>query len=349
MINEAALRWKGRLGSLKALGLLGVIVGAIFLLFRVEDLATALNNPAEPQVARISQLVTGEIGTDRYVSLSGQAEYQTGYRYTENNQPVDDYYFLVDYQAGYMVLVKSPTIIPETLRPESITVNGLTHSAPTDLRDKIEADKSDYTKAGLATISTLYVGEDEQPASAAGLIVPMAIVGLLMLLGLGTFFFPNQVFGPKPIDTFALDPAKSKPGVKASGTFQRLASVRPTIKLGKGTRKFDNSVANIVTLDSGDLMIYIHYILTTRVYGAAVNKRESDWGIFLQPSRVTEIEPGKLYSWRDRWAARIRYQTEAGKEQTLLLSFNDAGSLSDFASLLRSRGYMVGSGEAALI
>jgi len=96
-------------------------------------------------------------------------------------------------------------------------------------------------------------------------------------------------------------------------------------------------------------MIYIHHIRTTKTYGVTVNRRESDWGVFIDPANVIDIEPGKLYGWKDRAAVRLRYRDEAQKEQTLYVSFNHAAAQAEFAGLLRRMGFAVGSGEMPLL
>jgi len=96
-------------------------------------------------------------------------------------------------------------------------------------------------------------------------------------------------------------------------------------------------------------MVYIHHILTQRVYGVKVREQETHWGVFVDRGIVIDVEPGMVYGWRDRPAVRIRYSDEASKQHTLIVSFNHAGAQADTASLLRQMGFAVGSGEPPLM
>jgi len=237
---------------------------------------------------------------------------------------------------------ESLSIIEQT---EEVTVSGFTHSTESDLKQLIDSDLADIRSAGFDTISTLYIGEGEKPVDVAqqtGLAVGL---GAILLLCVATFFFPGAVFAPRPVDSLAT-PATSNPDVKATGQFRKLASVRPSIRIDKGTRKFNNAVANILPLEDRRLMVYIHHVMTTKTYGITVRKQESDWGAFVDSANTLDIEPGKLYGWRDRPAVRLRYKDENEKQQALIVSFNHSGAQADFVNLLRQTGFIVGSGEA---
>jgi hypothetical protein len=353
IMSETTLRWKGRLGSLKGVAVFVLIFAVIFLLIALGDLSTATGNPTTPQTVTIGQLVKGELGAERYISVSGLALYSEFYKETENGQTVNQFYFIVDEDTGDMLLVKAANPLPAGDSQKQATLSGLTHSTDSKLQSLIESDFQDMHKAGVQTTATLYLTEGQKPADVTQSTLLVGGLLLVIVLCVATFFFPSTVFGPKPIDFAAATAAVGEPGVKATGRFQRLASVQPSITIGKGTRQFNNGIANIVTLNDGGVMLYIHHVLTYRTYGVKTGQRESDWAVMLDRSRVQEVEPGKVYGWRDRLAARVRYQTEAAapasKPQALIVTFNHAGAQRDFVNLLQQRGFTVGTGDAPLV
>ena len=68
----------------------------------------------------------------------------------------------------------------------------------------------------------------------------------------------------------------------------------------------------------------------------------------VKPAQVIAVEPGKIYSWRDRWAVSIRFKDSADKPQTMLISFENAASQANFVNFLREKGYAVSSGQYAV-
>ncbi len=346
MVNETWLRRKGRIGQLKALGVLIIIVSGIALVAMGDSLATVMNNSAEPQPILLDRVVNGEIGPSRFVAVSGTAQYQSGYIRTNDNVE-EDYYFLVDDRTNNMILVKSPTIIPSSRRSAAVTLYGVTHATSTKMQDFIEPDLADYARQGLKTITTLYLGEGETPPSSAAVLIPAAIITVLILLSIATFFFPSTLFAPMPIDS-SVAAGDYSSNVQATGRFQKLSVVRPTFQFGKGTRKFVSAVANILALADRSWLIYIHFIYTVRAYGVSVRKTETDWGLPLNSTNVTDIQPGKVYGWRDRWAVRFQYKDDQQKPQTVIVSFKEAGDQVAFVKALGQSGFFVGSGEPAL-
>ena len=59
---------------------------------------------------------------------------------------------------------------------------------------------------------------------------------------------------------------------------------------------------------------------------------------------MIDIEPGKLYGWRDRWAVRFRYKGRNDKPETLLVSFDHAAGQASLVELLCKMGFAVGAG-----
>lgn len=346
-MNENALRWKARIGSLKVLAVIVLVFAGAFFLIAIGDLSVATNNSTEPQAVDITQLARDEIATDKFVSVSGIAIYPAAYQETTDGKVTEEYYYLIDDAAGSAVLIKADGSVSVLETSEEKTISGLIHRPETKLRELIISDLPDIQSAGFETSADTYVGENERPPEAGSTTTLVIGLGVVCVLCIATFFFPGTVFGPKPLEV-APAPATGDAGVRATGEFQRLASVNP-IQIGKGKRKFSQAVANIVPLENRRLMIYIHHVLTTKSYGVTVSRQESDWGAFVDSADVIDIEPGKLYGWKDRLAVRLRYRDEAQKEQMLLISFNHAAAQADFANQLRQMGFAVGSGEPSMM
>ena len=352
-MSETTLRWKGRLGSLKALALVVLILAIVVLIGVASDLSMATSNPTEPQAIKIGQVVKGDVGAYRYVQVSGLAFYSEVYRETENGNTVSQFYFVIDQASGDMILVKAAKPLPATESQAQATISGLTRPTDSQLQSLIESDFAAMHQANLQANSQVYLVEGEKPADVGTNTALVVLLVALIILCVATFFFPATVFGPKPIDREAASAAVGNPGVKATGRFQKLAGLQPSFTFGKGMRQFNNAVANIVPLNDRSVMMYIHHVLTYRTYSVKIRQQESDWGIVLDPARVQEAEPGKTYAWRDRHAVRVRYADAASapgsKPQTLIVTFNHAGAQQDFVNLLRQRGFAVGTGDAPLV
>jgi hypothetical protein len=348
-MNEGALRWKGRLGSLKALAALVLVFAVIFLFIAIDNLNLANSNPTEPQAVKIGQLANNELGTNKYVTLTGVALYPAAYEQTEDGKTTAEFYFVVDDATGHMILVKAAKTLPSTESEETVTLSGLTHVPESKLRDLIESDLPDIEKAGLKTTSMLYLGDSEAPPNATTSLATVAGLGLLSLLCVATFFFPTTVFGPKPIDLGATTTSTTDRATWATGTFRKLTTTQPPFVFGKGQRKFTNAVVNVIPLQSRQVMLYIHHVMTYRAYGFKVSQRQTDWGILLDSASMIDIEPGKVYSWRDRWAVRFRYDVNTAQPQTAIMTFEQAATQAQLVNLLRQLGFAVGSGDAPLM
>jgi hypothetical protein len=345
MVNETVLRWKARLGQLKAAGLLIIIFGGIGLMLLSDSLAAALNNSTDPQPVVLDRLIKGEIQPNQYIAVLGIAQYDMGYVRTTDSTK-EEYYYLIEKGTGNMLLIKSPTLIPENKPAKTVTLYGVTHAPSSKLQTLIEGDLADYKQQGLKTSSKIYLGEGEMPPSRIVVLLPAIVIGVLMVLSIATFFFPNTVFAAMPIDGGVMATDYST-NVQATGQFLKLAAVQPSIQIGKGTRKFVRSVANIWPMPDRSWLIYIHFIYTYRVNGVPVRKTETDWGLPLNSTNVTDIQPGKLFGWRDRWAVRFQYKDDQLKQQTMFVSFKEPGAQVAFVRALSQSGMYVGSGEVA--
>jgi len=333
------LRIKGTIGQLKPLFLLGLIIGAILLLVAVDGLSTALANPGEPQPVTVSQLVDGTVAKDQYVSVRGYAWYEPAYTEEEDGRTVATYFFLIDETTGHVVVVKADTKTLDGRTSQMVDLTGITTGTPSELANLIEEDVPGLLEEGFEMTSRLYISEGAKPPALGGSLLFVIAAGVLLLICIASFLFPNVTFAPHPLETFEI-PTEGNPGVRASGRFQALKQVRP-IEVGKKTRNFTRAVANIIPLSRDELVIYIHHVVRTYVYGVRVGKRESDWGIFLDRGNVTEIEPGKVYSLKTRWAVRFNYKGPKGKPQTLVISFEKPWGQSSFVGLLQKMGFQI--------
>ena len=337
---ELVLRIKGIVGNLKPLFMLGLIVGAILLWASIDGLSTALANPGEPQPVTISQLVDGIVKKNQYVNVRGYAWYEPAYTEEEDGKTAATYFFLIDETTGHVIVVKASTKTLDSRTSQVVDLTGITAGTPSDLAELIKEDIPGLRDEGLETTSRLYISEGATPPAMGRSLLFVIAVGILLLICIASFIFPNVVFAPHPLEAFEI-PAEGNPGVKASGRFQALKQVRPTIEIGRKTRNFTRAVANIIPLAENKLVIYIHHIVRTYVYGIRVGKRESDWGIFLDRDNVTEIEPGKVYSLKNRWAVRFHYQGIKDKPQTLVISFDKPWGQSSFVGLLQEMGFQI--------
>jgi hypothetical protein len=291
----------------------------------------------------LDKVVKGEIQPNQYIAVAGIAQYDMGYVRTTDSTK-EEYYYLIEQVTGNMILVKSPTAIPENKPAKKVTLYGVTHSPTSKLRDLIESDLASYKRQGLYTSAKIYLTEGELPPSRAVVLIPAIAIAMLMVLSIATFFFPNTVFAPMPIDG-AVAATDYSAEVQATGRFQKLDAVRPSIQYGTGSRKFVRSVANIWAMQDRSWLIYIHFVMTYRVNGVPVRKTETDWGLPLSSTNVTEIQSGKLYGWRDRWAVRFQYKDDQLKQETVIVSFKEPGAQAAFVRALNQLGMYVGSGE----
>ena len=350
-MNEGALRWKGRLGSLKAVAALVLLFAVIFLIGAVSNYNLASSNPTQPQAVQIGELAGNAIGLDRYVTFSGLALYPAAYEETEDDKTTGEFFYVLNTDTGEMVLVKAAKSLPIIESEEEVTISGLTHVPEPKLRDLIESDLPAIQKADLTTTSSVYVGDGETPPSASGSLATVIGLGVLALGCVATFLFPTTVFGPKPIDSVAATTVTATPdrSAWATGRFKKLSSTEPSFVFGKGQRTFTNAVTNVFPMEGRQLMLYIHHVMTYRTYGIKVSEQQTDWGLLLDSGNVIDIEPGKVYGWRDKWAVRFRYTDTGAKPQTAIVTFGQAATQAQFVNLLRQLGFSVGSGDAPLM
>ena len=345
-MSETWPRWQGRIGSLKGwVGFVGLFA-LVILLSLIPKLQTALNNPTEPQRVQIGQLVREEIATDQYIEVAGIALYPLAYEETESDKLVASYYGLLDEATGELIFVRTTQPLP-TVEQEAVTIAGMTHAVPADYRPTMESDLPLLRDAGLTATTNLYLAGGEKPAKTNTLILAIVGLGLLLVLCVVALFFPRTVFRPQPVDAMAV-PVTGTSVARATGRFQKLKQLEPSIEPGRGTRRFQEGNANLVPLDTQRLMVYIHYVLRQTLAGVVpLFRQESHWAVIVDPSNTRDVEPGKLYGLRERWAVRMRYQDQKNKPQALILSFDEAGAQAGFLSALQEMGFPVGTGSPA--
>lgn len=345
-MNESLLRWKGRIGSLKPLAFLVLIFLVIFTFPAVTGFVTALKNPSAPRSVTVSELISGNIGTQRYVEVSGVASYKLAYTETENDVPKAIIYPLIDRQGNAVIFVRTTKAELASSPDTQVTVTGITTSASSDLKNLIEKDLSEINGAGFQTSSALYIEEGQKPGQIIVYLLALAIMAFATVLCIVTFFFPSVAFGAFPVQQIPPD-AKISKAIKATGNFQQVKTMQP-LEFAKARRKFTDAIANLFVMDDRSIGVYIRYILTRRVYGIQVSKQETDWMILIKPAQIMAVEPGKIYSWRDRWAISIRYKDSAERQQTAIISFEDSASQANFVNFLREKGHAVSSGQYAV-
>jgi hypothetical protein len=338
-MRDTLLRIRGIIGSLKPLTLIILILAGVLLVKAISDFVIVLRSPVDPHAARISEIVEGQTATKAYVSISGYAYYDMGYTEEEDGSTVATFYWLVDETTGHIAVVKADTRTTHDRTSRNATVTGMTARTPSDLKAVIRKDIGDLREEGFEIGTDVYVREGAKPPDLLITLLLLSLGGVVTAICLILLLFPTIVFVPGPVPVVA-GPVQGNEGVRASGRFLHLKQVRPSIVVGKRTRRFDKAVANIGRLGNNRVMIYIHHVLRSYVYGVRVGTQESDWGVFLDQDSVQKIEPGILYGWQNRYAVRIEH-IQKKKPQTLVISFEQPWGLSLFVKRLRLSGFPV--------
>lgn len=344
-MNETLYRWQGRIGSLKPLALIVLIIILIFVVPTINNLWIAFKNPSTSQSVSVDQLVSGAVGTGKYISVSGTASYELAYTEKTDGKLTALYYPLIDANSNRIIFVKTTDTTLENAKDADVTISGMTAGSDSDLKNVIEKDLADINSAGFETSSALYIEEGRTPGNFLIYLLELGALGFIGLLCALTFFFPSVVFKPFPVQTNVADP-NVKSAFKTTGTFQQVTKLEP-LTFGKQRRKFENANSNLFFMQDRSIGVYIHFVFTQRVYGVQVRKTETDWMILVQPSQIISVEPGKIYSWRDTWAVAVRYK-ENDKNQVLTVAFDNAAAQANYINVLRDKDYAVSSGQCAV-
>lgn len=338
-MRDILLRIRGVIGSLKPLTVIILILAAILLVKAVSDFVVVLRSPVAPHAVSVSEIVEGQVATKTYVSVSGYAYYEMGYTEEENGSTVATFYWLADETTGHIAVVKASTRTTHDRTSKNATVIGMTARTPSELKSIVKQDIGDLRDEGFEIGADVYVREGAKPPDLLITLLLMSVAGAVTAVCLLLLLFPTIVFEPGPVPVVA-GPVKGNEGIRASGRFLQLRQVRPSIDIGKRTRRFDRAVANIVRLGNNRLMVCIHHVLRSYVYGLRVGTQESDWGVLLDHDNVRRIEPGTLYGWQNRYAVRIEH-IQRDKPHTLVVSFEQPWGLSLFIKRLRLLGFPV--------
>ncbi len=346
-MNETSLRWKARIGGLRGLSILIWIGVALLLLATGSRAYHALTGPAAPEAISIAALMAGGDQPYRYVSVDGEAYYEVGYTETSDGETVALYYILVDPKSGEAAVIRSPSTSLPAGGPFPVTLSGLVYSSSPELRQAVEADLDMYTRSGITVEPGFYLAEGEQPmgfGTALALFLGCAWLGVAAVI---PFFFPTVVFAPQAMSAVAAVPGAppSNQGVRVTGRLQQIKSLHPSLELGSRWQRFNNAVTNPAMLDDGRLMIYVHHVVRTQLYGVVtISRRESDWAVVISKSEPWQIAPGTIYGWRDRLAVRFRRQAPGGKPDDVFVVFAQPGEQAEFARSLRTAGFSLGMG-----
>ncbi|MBN1484985.1 MAG: hypothetical protein JXA37_09705 [Chloroflexia bacterium] len=347
-MNESGLRWRGRLSSLKIVGVILLVLGAILLIAGLANLSTANKNVQGPQQVTIDQLARDEFGVGYYVSVSGIAMDEAAYtEEDEDGTTTRSFYYMIDPETGAMILIEhtSPLLISLGGDLKETTITGMTRRSPTELKDLIESDLSEFESYDLYTTAAIYIKDGATPPAAGTAYTMIVVGGLLVVLGLVPFFFRGTVFQASPLDPTAPVPTE-RPGLQATGTFQKLQQLEPVLEFGRRMQRFTKAVANFIPMPGGQLLIYIHHVAKAKAYGITVKTTKSDWGLLLDQNNVQSVEAGKLYGWRDQRAIRFQYADRKGKVQDLYLLLESPGAQKLFVQQLENMGFGVSTGDA---
>jgi hypothetical protein len=346
MNDEVVLRWKGRIGSLKLLSLIVIVIALLLSILGIIRLSAALKNPGGyPTSVTLEQIVNDQVDNSTYIQVSGYAVYESLYEYVEDDTVKDVYYGIVDDIYGYVVLVKASDANLETRFDGYVQLIGMLHSTPSDLKRLVIEDRPEYEVNSLIITEKYYIMEGEAPPSPvnSGIILVFSLG--VALIAIAPFFFPSIAFSfVPPVVGSADQELPIHRDIKATGRFIQIKSVQPNLIFGRRIRKFNNSVANVVRLSEDDVMIYIHHIQQTKLYGViTVGKHESRWAVRMNFRTVMKVEPGKVYGWKDRFAVRVQHKGWGKKPETLYITFGTAVEQAYFVRLMRTYRIRVGS------
>ncbi|MCX7680755.1 MAG: hypothetical protein N2508_02100 [Anaerolineae bacterium] len=334
------LRWKGRIGSLKRVAVLGIMGAFVGLAWSTNELSTARLNPSAPQAVTLAQIVDGEVGRPRYVAVEGYAMYEFGYKETIYGIKIAEYYYLFDVDEGYAVLIKADHMNLNRRVDGPISLTGIT-AFPTspDLYMAIANDVERFADMGFRITPDIYIRESARPSGALTADILVAVFVAAGLVSLVILAFPSVVFVAAPAQPGGVTQQGGvRQGVQVTGRLQRLKRVQPTIEVGRGWRKFTKAVANIIPLEDRQVMVYVHCVYW---YGG-IKVSDTHWGLTLDSMNVVFVEPGKVLGFKDRWAVRFVHRQRQGKPEELIVSFARPEDQAYFVALLRRAHFAIG-------
>ena len=293
-----------------------------------------------PEV-KIGQLVSGEIGANAYVTITGITIHGGAFTETDGDKLVAVVNPVIDLDTGALVFVRfTQAELLNKEGEETITVSGKT-AVPDDELTQLMLDVvPDLEAVGLSTTTDLYIDKVVQPGQLYRTWLQIGAIGAVMLLCVAIYAMPAIVFNPEPMTVTSSAAAAGLVNMQVTGKLYK-ASKKDINQATKRRQHFAKAYANLIRLDPNGLMVHVHQIVRHRTYGITVGKTESDWLVKLYPHQIVRVEPGKLYTFNQRWAVRFVYKTEADKESVLVLNFENEQDQATFINLLRELGFAV--------
>lgn len=340
-MNQSMLRFKGWLSAFRpfalGIGLLGMFI------FRggLNKYNLASRAVYSPQV-EIGQLLRGEFEPGSYVTISGLLLFGGIIEETENDMVAAVYNPLIDLDTGDMIVVRFTQ--REMFRKEGeemIRVSGILASPDSELNQLIRDVMPDAESVGLITTADLYVDIILVPGQVDRLKTQM--VGLSMLLIFGALFvaMPPIIFAPEPMTARPLTAGSGSARVQVTGMIYKLYPRGVSLEPAKHRRHFSKAQAYVVRDEPCGLSVHVHQVVTHRYMGIQTGRTESDWRVRIAPHQVMCIESGKLYTFDQRWALRIKYRDHLDKDAVLVLSFESDQHQATFVSMLKEMGFAV--------
>lgn len=352
-MNEKLNHFKARIGSLKTAAGVAIVILLLASVVSARILSTALGNPEQPDQVTIRQIVEGDVGAGRFVTVSGYAKLDHGYGATEDGVIHYYYYYLVDDDSRCLIVVKADPATFHGHSPARVAVPGMTRPAPAELEELIDNDTLGVRQAGYLTTSLVYLEENARPPEKLIMITTMFVLCLGVLLFAAAFLFPSTLFQAMPVETFRIvdRDAGVDHTIWARGTFRRLHGLYPFIDIGGRTRKFRDTPVNVSPLPGHQILIQpiVHEGRRTfslrlghQNFNFSIGTSPDQWAIVMHEENFVDMDPGKLYGWVDRWAIRIRYSLAGSGTQSVILSFQNPIAQAECVERLRETGFLVG-------
>ncbi|NLE46067.1 MAG: hypothetical protein GX620_15215 [Chloroflexi bacterium] len=350
-MSETLHRLKARIGSLKGVAIITLVILSVALVFDLRLLASALSNPGDPEHVPLHSVALEEVEVGRFVSVSGYAKYDRGYPVYMNGRVQATYYFILDDETRHLIVVRTSTDTFRDRLPQNTTVFGMIREASPRLRELIEADLPAIRASGYQTTSAIFLEEGARPPDSFATFSTAVVLLLCMIPFLTVFLFPSLVFVPMPVDTIwhREQDKNVSHAVRAYGRFFRLDPRNPMPELRGRTRRANFTPVNIKPVGDGRLLVYP--LQDARAWSEAVRSGQGDrkrrrrkklWGIVIDETNFIDIEPGMLYAWQDHWSLRFRYSVGRARPEVLLLAFDNAIAQAECADRLRDLGFTVG-------
>lgn len=339
-MNKTTLRLRGWISALRPFALMAGVIGLLSLIglgINVYRANQAVNSPE----VKIGQLVSGEIGANQYVTITGYIIYGGFFEQTDGDKLVAVVNPVIDMLTGEMIFVRFTNEDVRTKEgEEAVTLSGKTAVPDAEFTQLILDVLPDLEAVGLRTTSFLYIDNVLQPGQINRTWLQIGVVGVVIVLGAAIYAMPGIVFNPEPLAVGSSAVGVSLGNVQVSGKLFKSVKNNPFEATGR-KRHFSRANANLIKDASNGLIVAVHHVVTYRTYGIKTGQAESDWLVKLTPYQVVRIEPGKLYTFIQHQAVRIVYKAEADKQAVLVLSFETDQDQAACINLLKEMGFAV--------